>query len=55
MAITHRRPGNHGVLVSDICLGTMNFGWHTSEENSFAIPPCLFRGTHWPTGEKQWK
>jgi aryl-alcohol dehydrogenase-like predicted oxidoreductase len=29
--------GNHGVLVSNICLGTMNFGWHTSEEDSFRI------------------
>ena len=33
----HRRLGNHGVLVSNICLGTMNFGWHTSEEDSFRI------------------
>ncbi|RZV38943.1 MAG: aldo/keto reductase [Chromatiales bacterium] len=33
----HRRLGNHGVLVSNICLGTMNFGWHTSEEDSFKI------------------
>ena len=24
-------------MVSNICLGTMNFGWHTSEEDSFAI------------------
>ncbi|MFN2254560.1 MAG: aldo/keto reductase [Candidatus Promineifilaceae bacterium] len=33
----HRRLGKHGVLVSNICLGTMNFGWHTSEEESFKI------------------
>ena len=26
-----------GVLVSNLCLGTMNFGWHTSEEDSFRI------------------
>ncbi|HBX70209.1 MAG TPA: aldo/keto reductase [Chloroflexi bacterium] len=33
----NKRLGKHGVLVSNICLGTMNFGWHTSEEESFAI------------------
>lgn len=37
MAIEHKRLGKHGVLVSNLCLGTMNFGWHTSEEDSFAI------------------
>ena len=37
MAIEHRRLGQHGVLVSNLCLGTMNFGWHTSEEDSFKI------------------
>jgi len=37
MSVTHRRLGNHGVLVSNLCLGTMNFGWHTSEEDSFRI------------------
>jgi aryl-alcohol dehydrogenase-like predicted oxidoreductase len=37
MAIKHKRLGKHGVLVSPIFLGTMNFGWHTSEKNSFAI------------------
>jgi len=37
MAVQHKRLGNHGVLVSNICLGTMNFGWHTSEEDSFRI------------------
>jgi aryl-alcohol dehydrogenase-like predicted oxidoreductase len=37
MAIEHRRLGGHGVLVSNLCLGTMNFGWHTSEEDSFRI------------------
>jgi aryl-alcohol dehydrogenase-like predicted oxidoreductase len=29
--------GKHGVLVSNLCLGTMNFGWHTNEKDSFAI------------------
>jgi len=37
MAITHKRLGRHGVLVSNLCLGTMNFGWQTSEEESFKI------------------
>ena len=37
MAIAYRRLGGHGVLVSNLCLGTMNFGWHTSEEDSFRI------------------
>ena len=37
MAVQHRRLGKHGVLVSNLCLGTMNFGWHTSEKDSFRI------------------
>ncbi len=37
MTVSHRRLGKHGVLVSNLCLGTMNFGWQTSEEDSFAI------------------
>ena len=37
MAIEHRRLGDHGVLVSNICLGTMNFGWMTEEKDAFAI------------------
>ncbi len=37
MSVKHKRLGKHGVLVSNICLGTMNFGWHTTEEDSFAI------------------
>ena len=37
MTVKHKRLGKHGVLVSNLCLGTMNFGWHTSEEDSFAI------------------
>lgn len=37
MTINHVRLGKHGVLVSNLCLGTMNFGWHTSVEDSFAI------------------
>jgi aryl-alcohol dehydrogenase-like predicted oxidoreductase len=37
MTITHKRLGKHGVLVSNLCLGTMNFGWHTTEEESYKI------------------
>jgi aryl-alcohol dehydrogenase-like predicted oxidoreductase len=37
MAVEHRRLGNHGVLVSNLCLGTMNFGWVTEEKDAFAI------------------
>ena len=37
MAIQYKRLGKHGVLVSNLCLGTMNFGWKTSQEDSFAI------------------
>ena len=29
--------GRSGLVVSPICLGTMNFGWHTDEAESFAI------------------
>ena len=37
MAVTHKRLGKHGVLVSNLCLGTMNFGWHTTEAESYQI------------------
>ena len=37
MSIEYRRLGKCGVQVSNLCLGTMNFGWHTSVEDSFAI------------------
>lgn len=37
MAIQHKRLGKHGVLVSNLCLGTMNFGWQTSQEDAFKI------------------
>ncbi len=37
MTVQHRRLGGHGVLVSNLCLGTMNFGWTTSEADAFAI------------------
>ena len=37
MSIKHKPLGKQGVQVSNICLGTMNFGWHTSEQDSFRI------------------
>lgn len=37
MAVSNVPLGRHGVQVSNICLGTMNFGWHTSEADSFRI------------------
>jgi len=37
MTNKHKRLGKHGVLVSNLCLGAMNFGWYTSEEDSFKI------------------
>jgi len=37
MAITNKRLGKHGVMVSNLCLGTMNFGWKTDQEESFRI------------------
>jgi aryl-alcohol dehydrogenase-like predicted oxidoreductase len=37
MGLDYRRLGKSGVQVSNLCLGTMNFGWHTSVEDSFAI------------------
>lgn len=33
----YRHLGRTGLMVSPICLGTMNFGWHTSEDDSHAI------------------
>jgi aryl-alcohol dehydrogenase-like predicted oxidoreductase len=37
MAVSYRRLGRHGVLVSNLCLGTMNFGNQTAEKDAFAI------------------
>lgn len=33
----YRNLGRTGLKVSPLCLGTMNFGWHTSENDSFAL------------------
>lgn len=35
--LEYRKLGRTGVKVSPLCLGTMNFGWHTSEKDSFAL------------------
>ena len=36
MPIQHRRLGRHGRIWSaTLCLGTMNFGWHTPKEDAF--------------------
>ncbi len=37
MSVPTKRLGKHGVLVSELCLGTMNFGWHTNQDDAFAI------------------
>jgi aryl-alcohol dehydrogenase-like predicted oxidoreductase len=37
MAIAYRPLGRSGLKVSPLCLGTMNFGPHTTEPDSFAI------------------
>ncbi|HEU4745165.1 MAG TPA: aldo/keto reductase, partial [Anaerolineales bacterium] len=33
----YRKLGRSGVMVSPLCLGTMNFGGSTNEADSFAI------------------
>ena len=33
----YRRLGKNGVFVSPLCLGTMNYGWHTSEKDSHTL------------------
>jgi aryl-alcohol dehydrogenase-like predicted oxidoreductase len=35
--LDYRNLGRSGLKVSRLCLGTMNFGWHTSEKDSFAL------------------
>ena len=37
MSIHYKRLGKHGVKVSNLCLGTMNFGWQTSEKDAFEM------------------
>jgi len=40
----YRKLGRSGVLVSPICLGTMNFGNSTNEDDSFAIMQKAIEG-----------
>ena len=40
----YRKLGRSGVLVSPICLGTMNFGSSTTEEDSFVIMQKALQG-----------
>jgi aryl-alcohol dehydrogenase-like predicted oxidoreductase len=35
--VEYRNLGRTGLRVSPLCLGTMNFGWHASEAESFAL------------------
>ncbi len=35
--MNYRNLGRTGLMVSPLCLGTMNFGWHTTEPDSLAI------------------
>src|SRR5687767_1313038 len=37
MALDHRKLGRTGVKVSPLCLGTMNFGPRTEQDDAFAI------------------
>ena len=33
----YRKLGSTGLKVSELCLGTMQFGWTTDEQNSVAV------------------
>jgi aryl-alcohol dehydrogenase-like predicted oxidoreductase len=35
--LEYKNLGRSGLKVSRLCLGTMNFGWHTSEKDSFKL------------------
>ncbi len=35
--MNYRRLGRTGLKVSELCLGTMQWGWTTDEENAFAV------------------
>ena len=39
-----RRLGRSGLVVSEICLGTMTFGSMADEETSFAIMDLIAKG-----------
>ncbi len=35
--MNYRRLGRTGLQVSELCLGTMQFGWTTDEDSAFAV------------------
>ncbi len=37
MAVTYKRLGRHGTLVSNLCFGTVNIGSLINEKKSFAL------------------
>jgi aryl-alcohol dehydrogenase-like predicted oxidoreductase len=37
LAVEYRNLGRTGLKISPLCLGTMNFGWNTTESDSFAL------------------
>lgn len=38
----YRRLGNTGLQVSELCLGTMTFGWTSDEKNAYAVFDAAF-------------
>ena len=38
----YRRLGKSGLKVSELCLGTMTFGWTSDEENAYAVFDAAF-------------
>jgi aryl-alcohol dehydrogenase-like predicted oxidoreductase len=40
--MTYRKLGRTGLKVSELCLGTMQFGWTTDEKNSVAVLDAYF-------------
>jgi aryl-alcohol dehydrogenase-like predicted oxidoreductase len=42
MPVQHKRLGSHGALISNPCLGTMNFGWVTDAAESCRIMDRAF-------------
>jgi len=38
----YRKLGSTGLKVSELCLGTMQFGWTTDEKNSVAVMDAFF-------------
>lgn len=42
--MNHRRMGRTGLKVSELCLGTMQFGWTCDEAQSFAVLDAFVEG-----------